>query len=421
MRDGGANTSGAERRLWTREFVLLTGIQTFDLFTYNMITPVIAKYALAQGATLAWAGVVASVFAFVALVARPASGFLSDRLGRKRIVMVSIAVACATQVGYAFATTLAALVALRAVHGFFYALFGTAISALALDAIPQERRSEGMGWFGTSYVFANALGPAFGVLVSDRFGFAAMFLAGAGVAAASFALGLFVRVRGNAAAARPDNGAPSDPARSPASETPRHTPAEAKPRGIAAFISVKSLPLALAACCYLTIWSIIATYIVLVGDERGVVGISAFFVVNSLTLLVSRPFAGRRADRRGLSAVFYPSAVFEAAAVVLIAFSQQLWLFLAAAACKALGSGTVTPSIQARCGQLEPPERSGVAMSTYLLGTDVGYALGPIIGGVVSGAFGFTAMFLAGLPILAVGVAVYAAWAHAEKKRGNAL
>ena len=60
-------------------------------------------------------------------------------------------------------------------------------------------------------------------------------------------------------------------------------------------------------------------------------------------------------------------------------------------------------------------------MSTYLLGTDVGYALGPIIGGVVSGAFGFTAMFLAGLPILAVGVAVYAAWAHAEKKRGNAL
>lgn len=415
MRDGGANRSEAGRRLWTREFVLLTAIQTFDLFTYNMITPVIAKYALAQGATLAWAGVVASVFAFVALVARPASGFLSDRLGRKRIVMVSIVVACAAQVSYAFATSLAALVALRAVHGFFYALFGTAISALALDAIPEERRSEGMGWFGTSYVFANALGPAFGVLVSDRFGFAAMFLAGAVVAAASFALGLFVRVRSSAGAA-PSSG----PARDASGEPPHTSPTAAKPRGIAAFISVKSLPLAIAACCYLTIWSIIATYIVLVGDERGVVGISAFFVVNSLTLLVSRPFAGRRADRRGLSAVFYPSAVFEAAAVVLIAFSQQLWLFLAAAACKALGSGTVTPSIQARCGQLEPPERSGVAMSTYLLGTDVGYALGPIIGGVVSGAFGFTAMFLTGLPILAVGVAVYALWAHAEKKRGNA-
>ncbi|RDB63231.1 hypothetical protein C1878_05035 [Gordonibacter sp. 28C] len=395
--------------------MLLTAIQTFDLFTYNMITPVIAKYALAQGATLAWAGVVASVFAFVALVARPASGFLSDRLGRKRIVMVSIVVACAAQVGYAFATSLVALVALRAVHGFFYALFGTAISALALDAIPEERRSEGMGWFGTSYVFANALGPAFGVLVSDRFGFAAMFLAGAVVAAASFALGLFVRVRSSAGAA-PSSG----PARDASGEPPRTSPTAAKPRGIAAFISVKSLPLAIAACCYLTIWSIIATYIVLVGDERGVVGISAFFVVNSLTLLVSRPFAGRRADRHGLSAVFYPSAVFEAVAVVLIAFSQQLWLFLAAAACKALGSGTVTPSIQARCGQLEPPERSGVAMSTYLLGTDVGYALGPIIGGVVSGAFGFTAMFLAGLPILAVGVAVYALWTHEEKKRGNA-
>ena len=415
MGKGKAGSEGAAR-LWTRGFVLLTVIQTLDLFTYNMITPVIAKYALAQGASLALAGAVASTFAFVALMARPASGYLSDRLGRKRIVMASIAAACAAQVGYAFATSLEALMVLRAVHGFFYALFGTAVSALALDAMPAERRGEGMGWFGTSYVFANALGPAFGVLVSDRFGFTAMFLAGAAVMGASFALGLLVKVRGASSPNPAESETGAGRAGAPAAAG-RAGASDAEPLGIRAFISVKSLPLAFAACCYLIIWSIIATYIVLVGDERGVVGISAFFVVNSLTLLVSRPFAGRRADRRGLSAVFYPSAIFEAAAIVIIAFSQQLWLFLAAAACKALGSGTVTPSIQARCGQLEPPERSGVAMSTYLLGTDAGYAIGPLIGGVVSGAFGFEAMFLAGLPILAVGVAVYALWARAERRR----
>ena len=49
-------------------------------------------------------------------------------------------------------------------------------------------------------------------------------------------------------------------------------------------------------------------------------------------------------------------------------------------------------------------------MSTYLLGTDIGYAIGPIIGGAVSAGFGFEAMFFSGLPILAIGVIVYVIW-----------
>lgn len=418
----------AEGRLWSREFVLLTAIQTIDLFTYNMITPVIAKYALMQGATLVLAGVIASAFAFVALFARPLSGFLSDRLGRRRIVLLSIAVGCLAQVGYALAPGFGPLIALRAVHGFFYALFGTAISAMALETLPESRRSEGMGWFGTSYVFANALGPALGVFLSSSFGFAAMFFAGAGVAAFSLVLGLFVGTRkappvgalpAGAAQGVPaaEAAADAEPVAAPAAETapadPTATPAPPA-RGITRFISIKSIPLAIAACCYLTIWGMISTYIVLVGDLRGVVGISAFFVVNSVTLFFTRPFAGRIADKRGLSAIFYPSTLFETIGVLIIAFTSNLWLFLLAAVCKAFGSGTVTPSIQARCGQLEPPERSGVAMSTYLLGTDIGYTLGPLIGGAVSSAFGFSAMFLSGLPILAIGVAVYALWARKQ-------
>lgn len=427
-------------RLWTRGFVLLALIQTLDLFTYNMITPVIAQYATGLGYTLVMAGVVAGAFTFAALFARPASGALSDRMGRRRIVLVAVAVGCLAQVGYAFASDYTALIALRVVHGFFYALFGTAISAMAVDNLPEERRSEGMGWFGTSYVFANALGPALGVAVSDAFGFVPMFLIGAAIAGCTLVLGLMLPADG---AARPagtrgnasDSNAPaaSGAQRSPDLDADNRLTAEttteaarpskdvamdtAAPSGkgrlyglVNTFVSIKCLPLAFAACCYLTIWGIISTYIVMVGDARGVAGISLFFVANSITLFFTRPFAGKLADKHGLSAVFFPSVVFEVLAVVLIALSQQLWLFLVAAACKALGSGTVTPSIQAKCGELETPDRSGVAMSTYLLGTDVGYAIGPIIGGAVSAGFGFEAMFFSGLPILAIGVIVYVIW-----------
>lgn len=398
-----ASTGKPKPRLWTRGFVLLALIQTLDLFTYNMITPVIAQYATGLGYTLVMAGVVAGAFTFAALFARPASGALSDRMGRKRIVLTAVIVGCLAQIGYAFATDYAALIALRVIHGFFYALFGTAISAMAIDSLPEERRGEGMGWFGTSYVFANALGPALGVAVSGAFGFLPMFLIGAGIAACTLALGLMLP---------PDKLMPAHAsvAAGNASRTARSNGKGHLYNTVNAFVSIKCLPLAFAACCYLTIWGIISTYIVMVGDARGVAGISLFFVANSLTLFFTRPIAGKLADKHGLSAVFFPSVVFEALAVVLIAFSQQLWLFLIAAACKALGSGTVTPSIQAKCGELETPERSGVAMSTYLLGTDVGYAVGPIIGGAVSTSFGFEAMFLSGFPILAAGVIAYIIW-----------
>lgn len=398
-----ASAGKLKPRLWTRGFVLLALIQTLDLFTYNMITPVIAQYATGLGYTLVMAGVVAGAFTFAALFARPASGALSDRMGRKRIVLTAVIVGCLAQIGYAFATDYAALIALRVIHGFFYALFGTAISAMAIDSLPEERRGEGMGWFGTSYVFANALGPALGVAVSGAFGFLPMFLIGAGIAACTLALGLMLP---------PDKLMPAraSVAAGNASRTARSNGKGHLYNTVNAFVSIKCLPLAFAACCYLTIWGIISTYIVMVGDARGVAGISLFFVANSLTLFFTRPIAGKLADKHGLSAVFFPSVVFEALAVVLIAFSQQLWLFLIAAACKALGSGTVTPSIQAKCGELETPERSGVAMSTYLLGTDVGYAVGPIIGGAVSTSFGFEAMFLSGFPILAAGVIAYIIW-----------
>lgn len=294
----------AKPRLWTRGFILLALIQTLDLFTYNMITPVIAQYATGLGYTLVMAGVVAGAFTFAALFARPASGALSDRMGRRRIVLTAVVVGCLAQIGYAFATDYTALIALRVIHGFFYALFGTAISAMAIDSLPEERRSEGMGWFGTSYVFANALGPALGVAVSGTFGFLPMFLIGAGIAACTLVLGLMLS---------PDGPAPTraSTATGSASRAARSSGKGRLYDTVNTFVSIKCLPLAFAACCYLTIWGIISTYIVMVGDARGVAGISLFFVVNSLTLFFTRPFAGKLADKHGLSAVFFPSVVFD--------------------------------------------------------------------------------------------------------------
>lgn len=373
-------------RLWTHDFILLTAVQAVDMLTYYMVAPVIAKYAIEQGVIVALSGLVATMFAVVAVIARPVSGMLTDRMGRKRILVVALAVASLAQLGYAFAPTFELLLALRAVHGLFYALFGTAVSAMALDSLPEARRNEGMGWFGTAYVLGSVAGPALGVFLSDTFGFRAMFLTACGLAAIGFILGLFIK--GGAAPSRPAEG-----------ERSRLT--------LGSFFSARCVPYALIVCFIFAIWSVITTYIVIVADARGIVGAAAFFAVNSAALFFTRPFWGKMADRHGIQVTFIPAVAFEAVTLVLLAVSQQLWLMLLAGFVKAGGTGGVLPAIQAQCAK-EEPERTGVAMSMYYLGGDIGYAVGPFIGGMLLDTVGEAGLFWAMLPLDAAAAVVFA-------------
>lgn len=448
-------------KLWTATFVLLTLVQTMDLLLFHTITPVIAKFTIEQGAALAASGLAASVFSLAAIFARPISGLLADRLGRRSIVLSSIAVSVVMQVGYAFTPGFVSLLAMRVVHGFFYALFGTAISAMALASLPKSRKNEGMGWFGASYVVAAIIGPAMGVALSDTFGFTTMFLVTAAIAAASFPLAAIAtagapspvqsrRGKGascdtdearsqrsatvgqgaasqNGEAALADQGpAPQSTEAGLVNQSPSLQNAEANSAGrserkrfrlpaLRDLVSVQCIPLAGIAMCFMAIWGMIASYIVLVGEARGVDNIALFFVVNSATLFATRPAIGKITDRHGLSKLILPAIAIETCALLGICFAQQLWLFLLAAFVKAFGSGGVLPSIQAECGRLETPERAGVAMSTYLLASDIGYAVGPLIGGVLANAVGYDLMLFGSFPIVALAFAIYLVW-HGRRK-----
>ena len=394
-------------KLWTPTFVLLTLVQTMDLMVFHTITPVIAKFTILQGVALTASGLAASVFSLASIFARPLSGFLADRLGRRSIVLASIAVSVAMQLGYALIPGFAPLLAMRIVHGFFYALFGTALSAMALSTLPESRKNEGMGWFGASYVVAAIIGPAMGVALSDAFGFTTLFLVTASIAALSFPLAAAATAK---TSEPPETTAtqrmPEEPAAQEAPK-PNH---KLRPPALRDLISVKCIPLAGIAMCFMAIWGMIASYIVLVGEARQVDGIALFFVVNSATLFVTRPALGKITDRHGLSKLILPAIAIETTALLGICLAHQLWLFLLAGCIKAFGSGGVLPSIQAECGRLETPERAGVAMSTYLLASDIGYTIGPLLGGLLASAVGYDAMLFGSFPIVALALIIYIAW-----------
>ena len=386
---------GKSTGLWTAGFIILMIAQTCDLLCYNMITPVVASYATLQGAGIADAGIIAGAITFVAIFARPFSGFFSDRLNRKLLILVTVAVSGIAMLGYAVSPNLGVFTVFRIIHGVAYAVFSTVIVAAAASQIPTERKAEGLGYFSLCYTFASAIGPALGVWVSDAFSFTALFAMGFVLAVISFVLVLASRT------------------------LPGGRPENAGTRSISwrDFISVKCLPALVISMFFMADWACISSFLVLSSAERGVEGIALFFTINALALFFMRPPLGRLVDKRGFKVLFVPAIFIEALSMAALSVANQLWMFLVIAVTKSFGHGSWTPALQAECVKIEEPDRSGVAISTFLMGGDIGTALGPILGGFICAQAGFGQMYLtcALFPLIA-GV-VFAAWQLYLRKR----
>ena len=73
--------------------------------------------------------------------------------------------------------------------------------------------------------------------------------------------------------------------------------------------------------------------------------------------------------------------------------STTMIAVLIAAVFKALGQGSGQISLQSACIKSVDEHHVGVASSTYYIGADIGNSVGPMLGGAISGALGYEAMF----------------------------
>lgn len=167
--------------------VVLFLIVFIDLLGFGMVIPLLPFYADQYGAHGATVGLVVGVYSFMQFFFAPVWGRLSDRIGRRPVLLISL---CGSVTGYAvfaFATTLPLLFASRIVAGIAAANIGTA-QAYVADTTTTENRAKGMGMIGAAFGLGFIFGPPTGGLLSalgTRFGFHGNFLPGAAAAALS--------------------------------------------------------------------------------------------------------------------------------------------------------------------------------------------------------------------------------------------
>lgn len=118
---------------------------------------------------------VASASVLVLAVAMPLTGWISDRLGRRRTLVLALSVLSVGTVGATVAPTLSLLVLSRGLQGLGCAAVPVAVMGTLARAFPPERRNSVMGAWGAANGIGQAVGPPIGGLVADAFGWRAIF------------------------------------------------------------------------------------------------------------------------------------------------------------------------------------------------------------------------------------------------------
>jgi MFS family permease len=128
-----------------------------------------------------------------ALISYPA-GSLSDRWGRRNILLASYAVFFVAYLGFAMTQNALLIGILFIVYGLYQGIFRTVGKALASDLIPEQMRASGIGWYSTTVGILQLVSSVFAGLLWDQINHAAVFYFGA-VFAVVGSIGLLLLVR----------------------------------------------------------------------------------------------------------------------------------------------------------------------------------------------------------------------------------
>ncbi len=385
--------SAKGRGLFTPAFIDLFIVSVLNNLSFNAITPILAKYAATRfDASLALAGALSGLFAVTSLLVRPFSGVLADRMSRKILLMISNSLIFIAVLGYALSTDIALLFFFRVLHGVGFALNGTANTAMISDFAPENRIGEAISLFSMAYLLTSSVGPAIGTAIGEAYGYRAVFVAAA--ASVGLSVALIVPLR-------PQNGG---------------APREKRVFAWKNLLEWRSLPYAAAAGCFSVVNGVISSFLILYADSIGVTGIAYYFTVKAAALILIRLALSRVIDRVRLPLLVYPALALGVVTAVLLSVGRSLPVFFAAAVCYALAAGVGQPALQTHIIKSNPPERRGVAVSTYYIGADTGQGVGSPLGGAVSDAFGYSAMYAASSLVFVLGAVLFAAARRTERR-----
>lgn len=382
-------------------FKILCGIGLLALFSSTISkNPSLPLLVASLGGNQAAIGMVAGVSAFTGIVFSLPAGFLSDRIGRHRMLFLSGVVFATAPFAYLLVTDIWQLGVIRFYHGLATAIFGPVAMALVAD-LHQQNRGAKLGWFSTATLLGRFMAPAVGgVLLSlgvvgGGFNFTSLYLV-CGLAGVMTMAGIALipgkRRTRTEKTARPHGG-----------NWRKELGQLLSNRAIMATCGVEA--------AILFSYGIFETFLPIRGINQGLPPWQVGLCISSqvITIAMSKPVLGSFSDRHGRPPQIIAGAFLAALCMVLFAFASFFWQLMVVSVLLGLAISVVTSASAAYIADLSKQGSHGSAMGALGSIMDIGHTTGPIVAGVLAVSYGLTVSFISGGVVLAIS-ALYFIW-----------
>jgi len=405
---------------------VLFAVVFINLVGFGLVVPLLPFFAQSLKAEAWQITLMFSAYSLGQFFAEPFWGRLSDRVGRKPVLLVTLV---ANALGYlmlAFVPNIWLAVAVRLFTGLGAGNIST-VQGYVADVTPPEQRAGRMGLIGAAFGLGFIVGPGLGGLLTQpqlgRLGYQLpIFLAAALAALAAVGVMVFLR----------ESRAKADPT-------------AARPAFLAGLKDARTNPVVsrvlVVTLVYMAGFSAMESVFGLWSESRYAwgareVGLS-FMIVGVISTLNQGFFAGRLARRFGearvlatgmllfgaslVLQVLAPVAWFPATRLELGALSIPLvqgWVIPLVMAVGACGMSLAMPNISAMISRASPPDRQGAMLGLNMASSSVARIFGPMVAGALFSGLGHDWPFLVGA-LLTIPAAVMAINAGRAIRRGQ--
>lgn len=366
--------------------VLLTVL--LDLLGFGIVIPLLAFYAQEFQAGPVEIGLLMACYSLAQFLFAPLWGAVSDRVGRRPVMLVSIAATALCLAGFASASTLWMLFLFRTLHGMATANISTAQACVA-DLTTLENRARGMGMIGAAFGIGFTVGPFVGGELS-RYGLAFPIWVAAGLSAFNLVLAWFMLPETR----RPDS-------------EQRH-----RPISPTAFLTVMRHPV-VGLCVTLTFVNTVAfalmeaMFNVFAEDAWGLDAQSVgrmFGVSGLVTVLVQGGLIGRLVKRWGEARLLPVGLAILCLGLIALPYAPPAAWMMVAFSVIAIGQSIANPSLQSLISRGTRADEQGFVLGTNQSLSALGRVVGPAMAGPIYQYVSPKAPFLTSATLLAGGV-----------------
>lgn len=358
-------------REYPRDFWILVAITFIDRIGGAMLYPFFALYLTRKfGVGMAEVGVLFAIFSLSGFVSTTLGGALTDRLGRKGIVIFGLIASSFSAVAMGLVESFQAFFVLAMTVGILGDVAGPAHNAMVADLLPERQRAQGYGIIRVAFNLSVTIGPAIGGFLAAR-SYLALFIADAAISLVTAVL-----VWRFMPETRP--------------ETPAGAPQESMAGTFGGYFRVlRDVPFVLfigasllMTLVYINMNTTLGVYL---RDSHGVLesGYGYILSLNAAMVVLFQFAITRRIEARPPLLMMALGCALYALGFAMYGFVSTYALFLLAMAVITLGEMVVAPVGQALVARFAPEAMRGRYMAVYGYSWGIAFAIGPYLAGVV--------------------------------------